>query len=187
MRIGVDLGGTKIEVVALSEAGEEMIRRRVDTPEEYSLCLAAIAALVSGVEADVGEIGSVGAATPGAESRVTGLMKNSNLQFLNGQHLRADLSKVLDREVLIANDADCLVLSEATDGAAAGCDPVFGAILGTGVGGGVVVGGRLVTGPNGIAGEWGHNPLPYPEIDYPGPLPSCYCRSEEHTSELQSH
>ncbi len=175
MRIGVDLGGTKIEALALSDAGEELIRRRVDTPAEYAPCLEAVAALVIAVEADVGETGTVGVATPGAESRITGAMKNSNLQFLNGRLLRSDLCRVVDREVLIANDADCLVLSEATDGAAAGCDPVFGAILGTGVGGGIVVGGRLVTGPNGIAGEWGHNPLPYPEFDHSGPLPSCYC------------
>jgi fructokinase len=175
VRIGVDLGGTKIEVIALDASGAELIRRRVPTPPSYRPCLEAIANLVVGVERDLGARGSVGVATPGSVSRVTGTMKNANSVFLNGMPLARDLATLMEREIVIANDADCLALSEATDGGGAGADPVFAVIVGTGVGGGLVVGGRLVSGPNGITGEWGHNPLPYADLDHTGPLPECYC------------
>ena len=184
MRIGVDLGGTKIEAVALGSGGETLTRRRVPTPsQDYAATVAAVAALVRAVEGQQGSRGSVGVGLPGAESPTTGLIKNANSTWLIGRPLREDLSKALDRPVRLANDADCFALSEATDGAAVGMGTVFGVILGTGVGGGVVVDGRLVTGPNAIAGEWGHNPLP-PAAPPPGgaaedaierPGPHCYC------------
>ena len=184
MRIGVDLGGTKIEAVALGSGGEVLTRQRVPTPtQNYAGTVAAVAGLVRGLEDQARSRGSVGVGLPGAESPATGLIKNANSTWLIGKPLREDLSKALDRPVRLANDADCFALSEATDGAAAGMGTVFGVILGTGVGGGVVVGGRLVTGPNAIAGEWGHNPLP-PTVPPPGgaaedaierPGPHCYC------------
>jgi fructokinase len=175
MRIGVDLGGTKIECVALGDDGAELWRARRATPQgDYAGTLAAIATLVDQVERPLGQRGSVGVATPGAVSRATGWLKNANSTCLNGQPLREDLERALARPVRIANDADCFALSEATDGAAAGARNVFGVILGTGVGGGIVVDGHVLAGPNGIAGEWGHNPLPRPgEAD--GPAPHCYC------------
>ncbi|MDX1253244.1 MAG: ROK family protein [Gammaproteobacteria bacterium] len=174
-RIGVDLGGTKIEAIALDSAGVERVRRRVPTPSgDYHATLRAIAALVAGIEAELGGAGTVGIGTPGAVSRATGLLKNSNSTCLNGQPLRQDLERLLARPVRLANDADCFALSEATDGAAAGAAVVFGVIIGTGVGGGVVAHGRLLAGPNAIAGEWGHNPLPWPQPgEWPGP--PCYC------------
>lgn len=175
VRIGVDLGGTKIEAIALSAGGEELVRRRIPTPDSYEPCVAAIAGLVHEVEADLDVRATVGVATPGSVSKITGTMKNANSQFLNGQPLPVDLAAALGREIQIANDADCLALSEATDGGGAGADPVFAVIVGTGVGGGVVANGRLVASPNGIAGEWGHNPLPYPDLDHDGALPDCYC------------
>lgn len=175
MRIGVDLGGTKIEAAALDAAGAIMIRQRAPTPAgDYAGTLAAIAALVASVEAQTGETGSVGVATPGALSLKTGLIKNANSTVLNGRPLDRDLSALLNRPVRIENDANCFALSEAADGAGAGARVVFGVILGTGVGGGLVVDGRLVSGRNRIAGEWGHNPLPRPRADeLPGP--ACYC------------
>ncbi|MFZ5593488.1 MAG: ROK family protein [Pseudomonadota bacterium] len=174
-RIGVDLGGTKIEAIALDGAGVERIRRRVPTPSgDYHATLRVIAALVASIEADLGMAGTVGVGTPGAVSRATGLLKNSNSTCLNGKPLRQDLERLLARPVRLANDADCFALSEAVDGAAAGAASVFGVIIGTGVGGGVVADGRLLAGPNAIAGEWGHNPLPWPQEDeWPGP--PCYC------------
>jgi len=162
LRLGIDLGGTKIELIALDESGETLLRRRVATPQhDYAATVAAIAALVADAETALGQIGSVGVGTPGAVSPATGLMKNCNSTWLNGKPLPQDITRALGREVRIANDANCFALSEATDGAAAGADVVFGVILGTGVGGGVVVSGQVLTGANGIAGEWGHSPLPY--------------------------
>lgn len=175
MRIGVDLGGTKIEAIALADSGGELLRRRVATPQEdYPATVAAVAALVTGMEEALGQGGTVGIGTPGALSRATGRIKNANSTCLNGQPLLADLQAALGREVRIANDANCFAVSEATDGTAAGAEVAFGVILGTGVGGGIVVSGRPLTGPNAIAGEWGHNPLPLPQGD-DLPLPSCYC------------
>lgn len=174
-RIGIDLGGTKIEVIALDDGGAELARRRVSTPSgDYHATLHTIAALMAGIEAELGLTGAVGIGTPGAVSRATGLLKNSNSTCLNGKPLRQDLERLLARPVRLANDADCFALSEAVDGAVAGAASVFGVIIGTGVGGGVVVDGRLLAGPNAIAGEWGHNPLPWPQEDeWPGP--PCYC------------
>lgn len=162
LRIGIDLGGTKIELIALDAAGVERLRRRVPTPAgDYSATVAAIARLVRDAEAELGAAGSVGVGTPGAISPATGRMKNCNSTCLNGQPLQRDLKVALGREVRLANDANCFALSEATDGAAAGAQTVFGVILGTGVGGGVVVRGQALAGANAIAGEWGHSPLPY--------------------------
>lgn len=175
VRIGIDLGGTKIEGIVLDQQGHERARRRVATPAgDYRATLEAVAALVSALEADAGERGTVGVGTPGALSRATGRIKNANSICLNGQPLREDLAKRLGREVRLANDANCFALSEAVDGAAAGAAVVFGVIIGTGTGGGIVVGGRALEGPNGVAGEWGHNPLPWPgERERPGA--ACYC------------
>ncbi len=176
MRIGVDLGGTKIEAIALGDGGEVRARQRVPTPrDDYAATLDAIAGLVADVEKQAGERGTVGIGIPGALSPATGRIKNANSVWLNGQALDQDLERRLDRPLRFANDANCFALSEATDGAAAGARVVFGAILGTGCGGGIVVDGRVLTGPNAIAGEWGHNPMPWPTADeWPGP--SCYCR-----------
>jgi fructokinase len=169
MRIGVDLGGTKIEAIAL-EGMREVLRRRVATPRgDYNATIAAVASLVR----EMGE-GTVGIGIPGALSRVTGLVKNANSTWLIGRPLKQDLEKALQREVRLENDANCFALSEATDGAGQGAEVVFGVILGTGVGGGIVVDGRVLTGPNAIAGEWGHNPLPAPTAQ-DLPLPACYC------------
>ena len=175
IRLGIDLGGTKIELIALDADGAEVCRRREATPQgDYWGTLETIRQLVLRAERERGETGSVGIGTPGAVSRATGRLKNSNSVCLNGQPLIEDLQRVLDRPVRMANDADCFALSEASDGAAAGRPVVFGVILGTGVGGGIVVKGRLLQGPNAIAGEWGHNPLPWPQADeLPGP--ECYC------------
>ena len=175
MRIGIDLGGTKIEAAALDAAGAILMRQRAPTPAgDYAGTLAAIAALVAQVEARTGERGSVGVATPGALSLKTGLIKNANSVVLNGRPLDRDLAEILNRPVRIENDANCFTLSEAADGAGAGARAVFGVILGTGVGGGLVIDGRLVSGRNRIAGEWGHNPLPWPQgAERPGP--ACYC------------
>ncbi|HCI13198.1 MAG: hypothetical protein A2063_08070 [Gallionellales bacterium GWA2_60_142] len=175
MRLGIDLGGTKIEIVALDDAGRELLRRRTPTPQgDYYETLQTIVQLVRDAEAELGQRGSLGIGTPGALSRATGRLKNSNSVALNGQPLLQDLEALLQRKVKIANDANCFALSEATDGAAAGAEVVFGVILGTGVGAGIVVNGHILTGPNGIAGEWGHNPLPWPQPhELPGP--ACYC------------
>ncbi|MBM4180783.1 MAG: ROK family protein [Betaproteobacteria bacterium] len=175
MRLGIDLGGSKIEIVALAGDGRELLRRRVATPQgDYRATLATVAALVEAAEAELGERGSVGLGMPGAESRVSGLIKNANSTCLIGQPLKRDLETLLRREVRLANDANCFALSEAVDGAAAGAEVVFGVILGTGCGAGVVVHGRVLTGANAIAGEWGHNPLPWPQ-DHERPGPACYC------------
>jgi fructokinase len=168
-RIGIDLGGTKIEALAL-EGGREVFRKRIAAPRgSYEATVSAVASLVG----EMGE-GSVGIGIPGALSRVTGLVKNANSTWLIGKPLKSDLEEALQREVRLENDANCFALSEATDGAGQGAAVVFGVILGTGVGGGIVVRGRLLAGPNAIAGEWGHNPLPAPTaLDLP--LGPCYC------------
>ena len=175
IRIGVDLGGTKIEVIALDDAGRTLARHRVPTPRnDYAGTLNAIADLVRGLESELGARGSVGVGTPGSLSPFSGRMRNANSVWLNGRALDRDLSEALQRPVRLANDADCFALSEAVDGAGRGARCVFGVIIGTGTGGGVVVDGRLISGPNRIAGEWGHNPLPWPEpSELPGP--ACYC------------
>jgi len=175
LRIGIDLGGTKIEAIAIDVAGSERARRRVATPRgDYDATLVAIAELVAGIETSLAARGSVGVGMPGAISPASGLVKNANSTWLNGRDLRADLERLLARPLRFANDANCLALSEATDGAGAGAQCVFGVILGTGTGGGVVLQGRPLTGPNAIAGEWGHNPLPWPEAEE-SPGPACYC------------
>ena len=175
MRIGVDVGGTKIEGIALADDGAEVMRRRVPTPRgDYDATLGAIAGLVSALDAAAARGARVGVGIPGALSPATGLVKNANSTWLNGRPFAADLEARLGRPVRIANDANCFALSEATDGAAAGAPVVFGVIAGTGTGGGIVVDGRVLAGPNAIAGEWGHNPLPWAA---PGesPGPPCYC------------
>ena len=174
MRIGIDLGGTKIEAIVLAANGAEVVRRRVSTPNTYNDTIAALIALVRDVEAAAAERCSVGIGIPGAITAATGLVKNANSTWLIGKPLAQDLELALERSVRVMNDADCFALSEATDGAAAGAESVFGVILGTGVGGGIVINGRCVQGPNLIAGEWGHNPLPWP-TDAERPGPSCYC------------
>ena len=174
-RLGVDLGGTKIEILALDPLGGERFRQRVPTPQgDYAATLRAIATLVESAERALGESGSVGIGTPGSISRATGLLRGSNSVCMNGQPVRRDLERVLGRPVRITNDANCFALSEASDGAGRGADVVFGAILGTGVGAGIVVAGRVLDGPNAIAGEWGHNPLPWPRDDE-RPGDPCFC------------
>jgi fructokinase len=174
IRIGIDLGGTKIELVAL-DAGKELVRTRVATPQgDYEATLGAVVELIERAEKELGSRASLGFGTPGALSKVTGLVKNANSTCLNGRPLKQDLEKELGREVRIANDANCFALSEAVDGAGKGADVVFGVILGTGVGAGIVVRGEVLIGPNAIAGEWGHNPLPLPRKE-DLPLPDCYC------------
>lgn len=174
-RFGVDLGGTKIEIVALRPDGGEALRRRVDTPrDDYGATVRAVRALVHAAEQALGAAGTVGIGMPGAISPATGLVKNANSTWLNGRPLDRDLAAALERPVRVANDANCFALSEAADGAGAGGGLVFGVILGTGTGGGLVLNGALWGGPNAIAGEWGHNPLPWPVADeWPGP--PCYC------------
>ena len=174
-RIGVDLGGTKIEAIALADDGSIPVRLRVATPRhDYRGTLETIAQLVREIESRIGRQASVGVGMPGAISPATGLVKNANSTWLNGKALSEDLSALLDRPIRFANDANCFALSEASDGAAAGASCVFGVIVGTGTGGGVVVNGRVLTGINAIGGEWGHNPLPAPMADeLPGP--ACYC------------
>ena len=175
LALGIDLGGTKIEIIALAESGEVLLRRRRRSPRgSYADSLNAIRALVLEAEAELGAQATLGLGTPGAISPASGLLKNSNSTWLNGRPLDRDLAALLERPLAIANDADCLALSEATDGAAAGASSVFAVILGTGVGGGLAIHGRVLAGPNAIAGEWGHNPLPWPSpSELPGP--PCYC------------
>jgi fructokinase len=175
VRIGIDLGGTKIEAIALDDAGRESLRRRVATPrDDYAGTVEAVAGLVESFEKVSAERGSVGVGMPGAVSPATGLVKNANSTWLNGRRLHEDLETRLRRPLRLANDANCFALSEAVDGAAAGAPVVFGVILGTGVGGGLVVHGRVLAGANAIAGEWGHNALPAPQ-DGERPGPDCYC------------
>ena len=175
LRLGVDLGGTKIEGIVLDASGVEQCRQRIATPQgDYAATLDAVVALVSGLESEVGAECSVGIGMPGSVSRATGRVKNSNSVCLNGQPLHRELETRLGRPLRFANDADCFALSEATDGAGREAAVVFGVIVGTGTGGGIVINRQLLTGPNGIAGEWGHNPLPWPQ---PEELPGteCYC------------
>jgi fructokinase len=175
LRIGVDLGGTKIEALALGPDGQERARRRVPTPQgDYAGTVAAVADLVHMVERELGASGTVGIGTPGSRSPATGLMRGCNSVVLNGRALKEDLEQALGRSIALANDADCFALSEASDGAGQGADVVFGVILGTGVGGGLALHGRLVAGANAIAGEWGHTPLPWPTDDE-RPGPPCWC------------
>jgi fructokinase len=175
MRIGIDLGGTKIEGIAIDAAGRELARRRVSTPPGYEASLAALADLVSGLEGDSGLAArAVGVGMPGSISPATGLARNGNSTWLNGRPFHTDLAARLGKPVRAANDANCFALSEAADGAAAGAEIVFGVILGTGCGGGVVIDGRVRDGASGVAGEWGHNPLPWPtgeELE----IAPCWC------------
>ncbi|MDA8110465.1 MAG: ROK family protein [Betaproteobacteria bacterium] len=175
VRIGIDLGGTKIELLALDESGTERLRRRAPTPRgDYAATLRTVALLVSDAERELNVRATVGVGIPGALSLATGLVKNANSTWLIGKPLKEDLQSLLAREVQLANDANCFALSEAVDGAGRGAELVFGVILGTGVGGGIVVRRELVTGADAIAGEWGHNPLPLPQSE-DLPLPACYC------------
>ena len=175
IRLGIDLGGTKIEIIGLDVDGREIIRDRRATPVgDYAETLAVIAAMVNETERHLQVKASIGIGTPGAISKVDGCIKNSNSVCLNGQPLLSDLCRILRRDIRIANDADCFALSEASDGSAADGRVVFGVILGTGVGAGVVANGCLLSGPNGITGEWGHNPLPWMDEHEVG-LRECYC------------
>jgi fructokinase len=174
-RIGIDVGGTKIEGVALDGSGAVCFRRRTATPAgDYRATIVAIRAIVAGIEQDLGLSASVGIGIPGTISPASGLVKNANSTWLNGRPLQSDLETALARPVRLANDANCFALSEATDGAAAGIATVFGVILGTGVGGGLVIGGQVLVGANAVAGEWGHNPMPWPAPAEMSGLP-CWC------------
>jgi len=175
IRIGVDLGGSKIEAIALNRDGEALDRRRIATPRDnYRATVSAVAGLVAAVEDGLRQRGTIGVGIPGTLSRATGLVKNANSTWLNGKPLDRDLAEALGRPIRLQNDANCFAVSEASDGSAAGARVVFGVILGTGVGAGIVIDGRPVDGPNGITGEWGHNPLPWPTDDE-RPGPACYC------------
>ena len=175
LRIGIDVGGTKIEGAVIDESGTVQLRRRTSSPAgDYRATIAAIVAIIGDIERDLGVTASVGIGIPGAISPATGLVKNANSTWLIGRPLQRDLETALARPVRLANDANCFALSEATDGAAAGAETVFGVILGTGVGGGIAVNGQIQVGANAIAGEWGHNSLPWPGPDeMPGP--PCWC------------
>lgn len=175
MRFGIDLGGTKIEIMGLAPDGKMVLRRRMATPKDYETTIRMLRELVAGAESDLDNFGSVGIAIPGSESFGTSLIKNANTTYLIGKPLRQDLEKALGREVRLANDANCFALSEAGDGAAAGAATVFGVIAGTGVGGGVVINGKVVGGAHGIGGEWGHIPLPAPSVQEVTDAPLCYC------------
>ncbi len=177
MRIGIDLGGTKTEVIALGDQGEQLYRHRLPTPRDYQQTIENIAHLVALAEEATGKIGTIGIGIPGSISPYTGVVKNANSTWLNGQPFDKDLSQRLNREVRLANDANCLAVSEAIDGAAAGAQTVFAVIIGTGCGAGVAMNGRVHIGGNGTAGEWGHNPLPWmndDELRYRAEVP-CYC------------
>ena len=178
IRLGIDVGGTKIEIIALDDGGRELLRRRVPTPHgDYGAIIGAVGTLVDDAERALGATpGSahVGAGTPGSRSRATGLLRGSNSVCMNGKPIVDDLSARLHRPVRVSNDANCFALSEATDGAGTGAEVVFGAILGTGAGSGIVVNGRVLEGINGIGGEWGHNPMPWPRDDE-RPGPPCFC------------
>ena len=175
MKIGIDLGGTKIEIVALRNDNSELFRKRVPTPGgDYQGAIDAIVGLVADIEAITGQVGTVGIGIPGTVSLVTGMMKNANSTCLNGKPFDVDLSRALNREVRLANDANCLAVSEAVDGIAVGHKLVYGVILGTGCGGGIAIDGVVHNGRNGVSGEWGHNPLPWPEADEVA-VNDCYC------------
>jgi len=174
IEIGVDFGGTKIEAAALDAEGHFLGRLRVPTPRNYDAAIATVCALVAEIEAGAGERGTIGIGTPGSLSPRSGLIRNANSVWLNGRAFHADLSAALGREIRMANDANCLALSETVDGAAQGSAVTFAVIAGTGCGGGLVVRGQLVEGANGIAGEWGHIPLPSPQ-ENELPFPVCWC------------
>ncbi|MBX9915206.1 MAG: ROK family protein [Pseudomonadaceae bacterium] len=174
LRFGIDLGGSKIEIIALHQ-GQTVLRKRCVTPQgDYRQTLQSICSLVQVCELELGASASVGIGIPGARSPSNGLIKNANSTCLIGQDLLGDLQQLLQRPIRLANDADCFALSEACDGAGAGASSLFGVILGTGVGGGFVINGRLLNGPNAIAGEWGHNPLPWRGAA-DGAVQRCYC------------
>lgn len=175
MRIGIDLGGSKIEVIALDSAGNTLLRQRLTTPKgDYHKTLNSIKQMITGTEQQLGQKGSIGIGIPGSPSPVTALIRNANSTCLNLQPLQQDIQQLLQRRVRIANDANCFTLSEATDGAAASAASVFGIILGTGTGGGIVIDGKLHEGANLVGGEWGHNPLPWMSAkEHPGP--ACWC------------
>jgi len=175
VQIGIDLGGTKTEAIALEDARVVVPRRRVPTPRDYGGTLETIARLVAELETEAGATGTVGVGIPGVVGRTTGLVKNANSTWLNGRPLQSDLESRLARRVRVANDANCFALSEAVDGAGRGLDTVFGVILGTGVGGGIAIRRRIHDGPNQIAGEWGHNPLPWVTDQERRDAPVCYC------------
>ena len=173
-RIGIDLGGTKIEAIAMDKAGQILTRHRIVSPPSYTEALKAISQLTSNIETEIGAKARIGIGHPGSISPTTGKIRNANSTWLNDQFFERDIAEKLDRPVRLANDADCFALSEATDGAAKDVRIVFGVILGTGVGGGIVINGQLLTGAQKIAGEWGHNPLPWPqETELPGH--PCWC------------
>jgi fructokinase len=175
MRIGIDWGGTKMEAVGLGPAGEVLARRRIATPQnDYPACIGAAAGLVRAIERETGLEGTVGIGIPGAISPATGLVKNANSSWLNGRPLDRDMAEALGRPVRVENDANCLAVSEAVDGAGAGAGVVWALILGTGAGSGIAIQGRALPGRHRIAGEWGHNPLPWPEPEE-SPGPACYC------------
>jgi fructokinase len=178
MRMGVDLGGTKIELVALADNGDELFRKRIPTPRNYPGTLDAIIGLVNEAEATLGQKGSLGVGIPGVISPFTGLVKNANSTWINGKPLDKDLGELLKREVRVANDANCFAVSEAVDGAAAGKGLVFGVIIGTGCGGGIAVNGKVHGGGNGIGGEWGHNPLPWMSADEFNST-QCFCGNQD--------
>lgn len=178
LRIGVDLGGTKIEVVALESGGKELFRKRIPTPREYIATLDAIESLVNEAESTLDQVGSLGVGIPGVVSPLSGLVKNANSTWLNGHPLDVDLGGRLKREVRVANDANCFAVSEAIDGAAAGKGVVFGVIIGTGCGAGVAINGKAHGGGNGIGGEWGHNPLPWMTKDEFNTT-SCFCGNQD--------
>jgi fructokinase len=179
MRIGIDLGGTKIEGIALDDNGKELFCERVATPQyDYDATVSQVVNLVNKIEQQTNHNGSVGVGIPGAISPATGLVKNANSTWLIGRELQSDLSNNLNREVRITNDANCFAMSEATDGAAAGANCVFGVIIGTGTGGGIVINGSILSGINAIGGEWGHNPLPWPD-DTERLIADCYCGKQD--------
>jgi len=174
LRLGVDLGGTKTEILALGADGAELWRKRAPTTRDYDGTVQGIVELVRAAESAIGQLGSVGIAIPGCET-AAGVVKNANSVWLNGRPLRIDLEKALARDVRLANDANCFALSEASDGAGRDAGVVFGVIAGTGVGGGVVVHGKVLVGAHGIGGEWGHIPLPAPSVEEVENAPACYC------------
>ncbi len=173
-RIGVDFGGTKIEIAALDDEGAILFRHRVPNPGSYDAAIRAVQELVVGVDARLGQQATIGVGIPGSISPATGLVKNANSTWLNGRTFDRDLVAAVGRAVRVENDANCFALSEAVDGAAEGLHVVFGVIIGTGCGGGIVVDGRVLTGANSICGEWGHNPLPWPRVEE-FPMPTCFC------------
>lgn len=175
IQFGIDLGGTKTEVLALDSEGQNILRRRVNTPKnDYQATLKCIKQLIVDAEQELSIEGTVGICTPGSISPSSGLLRNSNSTCLNNQPFKQDLEKLLNREIRISNDANCFALSEATDGAAINAEIVFGVIIGTGCGAGIIINKQIINGPNSIAGEWGHNPLPWPDAEEVDP-PKCWC------------